>query len=366
MQYQSLGNQFGKLRSVCDQASTLGRARIALPDTDPDAACSAHALVKHAFPKAAVTIFNGDGSGGSIRQRAPMFLNDIEIRPIAALENSASSGPLLLLDAATVDQRNVGGPKGITPDAVIDTHSGPTPPAKQVALLSERFVATGSIVTEYLRSAEAGVDQNFWQTADGKKSAAGLRFGIHTDSGEGNYGTTGDAAALSFLKDVADKRTWRELQSSPFFSRVLQLFEEGKRLYNVRNGFYHVNFRSDELENCRDYLGAVADRLLHHLQGIAILATGEIAVGESTLLCVSLRVNRFHSAFDSFDAPSFLSALTDAGGGFGCQVNRQVWGGTVRLAQSSDQFAIREALLSRFRAYADDVYSRLCLNYSEK
>jgi len=281
-------------------------------------------------------------------------LADFEVRPISELHEREPGRPLFLLDASRISQANVGGPKDVIPDVVIDTHMGDLPPVNRVALLSHEHVATGSIVLEYLRHIHG--DDWFDDGAPRRQSATGLRWGIYTDSGEDNYATPKDRKALDYLEARSDSALWGNLLDTPFFLRVDRLFEKGKRLYVVRQGCFAVNFEHDDLANCRDYLGAVADRLLQHLNGVAVLTTGVISLGEKEVLCAALRLNRFHRGFSLFNAEQVLALLKEHGGGIGSQVNGQVWGGS---CPSTRIHALQRQIVTQFMEQAQAIHRDL-------
>ena len=149
-----LAQQFDRLENVCVKAREVGRVHVALPDCDPDAGCSAHALKELVLPSADMTIFCGDGTNKAFKERAPHFLKNVSVLPITALGNLKAvdpKAPLLLLDAACIDQRNVGGPSTVLPDVVIDAHVGTNAKATQARVVSHEYVATGAILTDFIR-----------------------------------------------------------------------------------------------------------------------------------------------------------------------------------------------------------------------
>lgn len=219
---------------VCQEIDSIGKVCVALPDLDPDAVLSQNFFSQEQLGSGVeVEIYSGDGKGLAVRNRLPDFA-DMKLFPIERLSDAYDQDPhvpIVLMDASTLHQRNVGlGRTDIVPHVVLDTHvSKEEVRAQRFAVVSDQHVATGSIITEYAK-ALFGDGHEVWADPEMRKNVAALRFGIHTDTGEGNYPTKRDRRADLFLEERQDGEYFEHLKNSLFFQKVKVIVSDTKPL----------------------------------------------------------------------------------------------------------------------------------------
>ncbi|MCB0329326.1 MAG: hypothetical protein KDD70_06675 [Bdellovibrionales bacterium] len=340
---------------VCQEIDSIGKVCVALPDLDPDAVLSQNFFSQEQLGSGVeVEIYSGDGKGLAVRNRLPDFA-DMKLFPIERLSDAYDQDPhvpIVLMDASTLHQRNVGlGRTDIVPHVVLDTHvSKEEVRAQRFAVVSDQHVATGSIITEYAK-ALFGDGHEVWADPEMRKNVAALRFGIHTDTGEGNYPTKRDRRADLFLEERQDGEYFEHLKNSLFFQKVKVIDRIANGRGASRKGLFFAELDPDDFRESRDYLGAVADRRLNHYRPTSVLIVGVLEEGNGPQVCVSLRLNRWNKFFDEFRPEGFLHVLEQHGGGFGSQINGEVWGGTVR--NPPHPYEVIHQLKTAYFQYAD-------------
>jgi nanoRNase/pAp phosphatase (c-di-AMP/oligoRNAs hydrolase) len=208
--YQDIIVRLESLRRVCEGAKSICIVIYANPD--PDALASALALKKILGTEERAVNIGYTGAIG--RPENASMIRQLKIPAFPLSEEKAAQSDIIAL----VDSQ----PQFFTDfhlhrcDIVIDHHPIPHEIPSGFADIRPNYVATSSIMTEYLRAAGVRPSRNL---------ASALFYGIRTDSRHfmDNL-SSGDLEAIIWLRRKADRDIVRQVEFSQFSGEGLDYF----------------------------------------------------------------------------------------------------------------------------------------------